>query len=68
MVVVVNLTLGMITPPVGGLLFVTCVATKTTLTELNKELPPFLIAQLIVLLLLTFVPALSVWLPHYVGF
>lgn len=46
----------------------TCVATKTTLTELNKELPPFLIAQLIVLLLLTFVPALSVWLPHYVGF
>jgi tripartite ATP-independent transporter DctM subunit len=68
MVVVVNLTLGMITPPVGGLLFVTCVATKTSLSELNRELPIFLVAQLIVLLLLTFVPALSVWLPHSLGF
>ncbi len=68
MVVVVNLTLGMITPPVGGLLFVTCVATKTTLSELNKELPIFLLAQCVVLMLLTFVPALSVWLPHTLGF
>ena len=68
MVVVVNLTLGMITPPVGGLLFVTCVATKTTLSELTKELPIFLVAQFIVLMLLTFVPALSTWLPHAMGF
>ena len=68
MVVVVNLTLGMITPPVGGLLFVTCVATKTTLSELNKELPIFLAAQFVVLMLLTFVPALSTWLPHAMGF
>ncbi|MEG3002379.1 MAG: TRAP transporter large permease [Comamonas sp.] len=68
MVVVVNLTLGMITPPVGGLLFVTCVATKTTLSELNKELPIFLLAQFVVLMLLTFVPALSTWLPHTLGF
>ncbi|MBV7420340.1 MULTISPECIES: TRAP transporter large permease [unclassified Comamonas] len=68
MVVVVNLTLGMITPPVGGLLFVTCVATKTTLSELNKELPLFLLAQFVVLMLLTFIPALSTWLPHTLGF
>ncbi len=46
----------------------TCVATKTTLSELNKELPIFLVAQFIVLMLLTFVPALSVWLPHSLGF
>lgn len=68
MVVVVNLTLGMITPPVGGLLFVTCVATKTTLSELNRELPLFLLAQFVVLMLLTFIPALSTWLPHTLGF
>lgn len=68
MVVVVNLTLGMITPPVGGLLFVTCVATKTTITELTRELPLFLVAQFVVLMLLTFVPALSTWLPHALGF
>ena len=68
MVVVVNLTLGMITPPVGGLLFVTCVATKTTITELTRELPLFLVAQFVVLMLLTLVPALSTWLPHALGF
>lgn len=68
MVVIVNLTLGMITPPVGGLLFVTSVATKVPLMALTRELPPFLWAHLVVLLLLTFVPAISTWLPHALGF
>ncbi|GKT24084.1 TRAP transporter large permease [Acidovorax sp. SUPP3334] len=68
MVVIVNLTLGMITPPVGGLLFVTSVATKVPLAALTKELPPFLLAHLVVLILLTFVPAISTWLPHALGF
>ncbi len=68
MVVIVNLTLGMITPPVGGLLFVTAVATRVSMAELTKELPPFLLAHLVVLMLLTFVPALSTWLPHVLGF
>ncbi len=68
MVVIVNLTLGMITPPVGGLLFVTSVATKVPLAALTRELPPFLVAHLVVLILLTFVPAISTWLPHALGF
>lgn len=68
MVVIVNLTLGMVTPPVGGLLFVTAVATRVSMAELTKELPPFLLAHLVVLMLLTFVPALSTWLPHVLGF
>lgn len=68
MVVIVNLTLGMITPPVGGLLFVTSVATKVPLAALTRELPPFLLAHLAVLVLLTFVPAISTWLPHALGF
>ncbi len=68
MVVIVNLTLGMITPPVGGLLFVTAVATRVSMAELTKELPPFLLAHLMVLILLTFVPALSTWLPRALGF
>ena len=68
MVVIVNLTLGMITPPVGGLLFVTAVATRVSMAELTQELPPFLLAHLLVLMVLTFVPALSTWLPHILGF
>ncbi len=68
MVVIYNLTLGMITPPVGGLLFVTSNVSKVPLTELTRELKPFLWAHGVVLVLLTFVPALSNWLPHAMGF
>ena len=68
MVVIFNLTLGMITPPVGGLLFVTSNVSKVPLSEITRELKPFLIAHGVVLVLLTFVPALSNWLPHVMGF
>lgn len=68
MIVIVNLTLGMITPPVGGLLFVTCNVSKVPMTALVRELVPFLWAHGVVLLLLTFVPALSTWLPRALGF
>ncbi len=67
-VVIVNLTLGMITPPVGGLLFVTQVVTGEAMGRIVRELWPFLAAQLAVLLLLTLVPGLSVWLPHAMGY
>jgi len=68
MIVIYNLTLGMITPPVGGLLFVTSNVSKVPLSELTRELKPFLWAHGIVLMLLTFVPALSNWLPHMMGY
>lgn len=68
MVVIYNLTLGMITPPVGGLLFVTSNVSKVPLSELTRELKPFLWAHGAVLVLLTFIPALSNWLPHVMGF
>jgi tripartite ATP-independent transporter DctM subunit len=68
MVVIYNLTLGMITPPVGGLLFVTSNVSKVPLNDLTRELKPFLWAHGVVLVLLTFVPALSNWLPHAMGF
>lgn len=67
-VVIVNLTLGMITPPVGGLLFVTSVTVKVGMTALVRQLPPFLVAHLVVLVLLTLFPSLSTWLPHALGF
>lgn len=68
MVVIVNLTLGMITPPVGGLLFVTSNVAKIPLPDLVRELKPFLLAHAVVLMLLTFIPALSTGLPHLLGF
>ena len=68
MIVIYNLTLGMITPPVGGLLFVTSNVSKVPLSELTRELMPFLWAHGVVLVVITFVPALSSWLPHVLGF
>jgi tripartite ATP-independent transporter DctM subunit len=67
-VVIVNLTLGMITPPVGGLLFVTQVVSGETMGRIVRELWPFLAAQLGVLLLLTLVPGFSTWLPSAMGY
>jgi C4-dicarboxylate transporter, DctM subunit len=66
--VIVNLTIGMITPPVGGLLFVTSIVARVPLTRLTGELWPFLAAQLGVLALLTLVPGLSSWLPAVFGY
>jgi len=67
-VVIVNLTMGMITPPVGGLLFVTSVVAKVPLSRLVRELWPFMWAQIVVLIILSLVPALSTWLPGVFGF
>lgn len=67
-VVIVNLTIGMITPPVGGLLFVTAIVSGVKVEAMTKELWPFLGAQLAVLGLLTFVPAITLWLPHAMGY
>jgi tripartite ATP-independent transporter DctM subunit len=68
MIVIYNLTLGMITPPVGGLLFVTSNVARVPVGPLVRELWPFLIAHLVILILLTFIPALSNWLPYTLGF
>jgi tripartite ATP-independent transporter DctM subunit len=68
MIVIYNLTLGMITPPVGGLLFVTSNVSRVPLSDLTRELKPFLWAHGIVLMMLTFIPALSNWLPKLMGF
>jgi tripartite ATP-independent transporter DctM subunit len=68
MVVIVNLTLGMITPPVGALLFVTSIVSGVSMGRMTRELVPMFAAQLGVLLLLTLVPALSTWLPAVFGY
>jgi C4-dicarboxylate transporter, DctM subunit len=67
-VVIVNLTMGMLTPPVGGLLFVTSVVARVPLARMIGELWPFLWAQLAVLMLLSLFPAISTALPGLFGY
>jgi len=67
-VVIVNLTLGLTTPPVGSLIFVVSSAANLRPAALVRELPPFFLANLFVLMMLTFVPSLSTWLPRLSGY
>jgi tripartite ATP-independent transporter DctM subunit len=62
-VLIVNLGIGTITPPVGPVLFVACAVGKVSMWEATKTSAPFYTAMVIVLLLVTYVPALSLWLP-----
>lgn len=64
---VFNLALGLITPPVGGVLFVGAAIGKISMERVLPGLWPFYIPMLIVLLLITFVPALVLTLPGWFG-
>ncbi|MCT7376653.1 TRAP transporter large permease [Chelativorans salis] len=68
LVVILSLTIGMITPPVGGVLFVVSVVSRIPLMRIVATIGPFLLAELLVLLLLVFVPAASLWLPGLFGY
>jgi tripartite ATP-independent transporter DctM subunit len=63
MIMILNLGIGLITPPVGPTLFVGCAIGKVTMEEVSKELWPFYGAMCLALLLVTYVPAISLWLP-----
>ncbi|WP_027261637.1 TRAP transporter large permease [Sedimentitalea nanhaiensis] len=67
-IVIVNLTLGLTTPPVGSLIFVVSSTVHLKPSALIREMPPFFLALATALLLITFIPALSVWLPQVSGF
>lgn len=67
-IVIVNLTLGLTTPPVGSLIFVVSSTMNIKPSALIKEMPPFFLALASALLLITFAPALSTWLPRISGF
>jgi len=67
-IVIVNLTLGLTTPPVGSLIFVVSSTVGLKPSTLIREMPPFFIALAAALLLITFVPFLSTWLPAVSGF
>jgi len=63
----INLGLGLCTPPVGTCLFVGCAVGKIKIEESLKTIWPFYIALLLALVLVTYVPAFSLWLPSLLG-
>lgn len=67
LIVVFALSLGTITPPVGNVLFVSAKVAGLRIEPVIAALVPFFIALLIGLVIVTFVPALSLWLPETLG-
>jgi TRAP-type C4-dicarboxylate transport system permease large subunit len=64
--IVILLLIGTITPPVGILLYLTCAMTKTPISEALKYITPFVVAMLAVVLLVAFLPPLSLFVPHLI--
>ena len=62
-VMILNLVLGLLTPPVGLVLYVLSSVTGSSVQTVTRGTVPFLIPLLITLLIITFVPAFSLWLP-----
>jgi tripartite ATP-independent transporter DctM subunit len=59
-----NIMIGTITPPVGMIMYVVCALGKVSIVEFSKEVWPFLIALVIALFLVTYIPSLAMWLPN----
>ncbi len=64
---IANLCIGLCTPPVGSCLFLGCGIGKTTIANVTKPMIPFFLAMVVAVLLITFIPALSMWLPGVAG-
>ncbi len=67
-IMVLNLSVGLCTPPVGSVLFIGCSVAKVKIQDVIKPLLPMFIAMIAVLMLVTYVPELSLWLPELFGY
>jgi tripartite ATP-independent transporter DctM subunit len=65
-VMILNLMIGLLTPPMGSLLFVTCKVAELKLVDLLKEIWPFIIGLIIALMIITYVPQTVLWLPNLI--
>ncbi len=62
-IIVLNLCVGLCTPPVGSVLFIGCIVANLKIEQVIKPLLPMFVVMIIVLMLVTFIPSLSLWLP-----
>ena len=63
-IMVLNLCVGLCTPPVGSVLFIGCSVASLKIEQVIRPLLPMFIIMIVVLMLVTYIPALSLWLPN----
>jgi len=68
LVMVLNIAVGLLTPPLGVCLFVVCGVTGISLGRIIRSVLPFLALELAVLLLVTYVPSVILWIPGLLGY
>jgi C4-dicarboxylate transporter DctM subunit len=68
LVMVLNIAVGLLTPPLGVCLFVVCGVTGISLSRIIRSVLPFLALELLVLLLVTYVPSVILWIPGLLGY
>jgi len=66
-IMMLNLGIGLCHPPVGAILFVGCAVGKVTIEEVMRRIWPFYGVMLLVLMLVTYIPSISLWLPRLLG-
>lgn len=67
-VMLINLNIGLITPPLGQCIFTVCSITNLTMEQVVKATVPFILTEIAVLLLITYVPVLTAFVPKMLGF
>jgi len=67
-VIVTNLGVGLVTPPVGACLFVASAIGRTPVDKLIKPLMPFLVVMTVALFLITYWPDMTLFIPRYLGY
>ena len=67
-IMVLSLNIALMTPPVGACLFVVCGITKLSLESISKAIWPFIIAEVIVLFIITFIEPITMFFPRLLGF
>ena len=67
-IMVLSLNIALMTPPVGACLFVACGISKLSLEAISKAIWPFIVAEVIVLFIITFVEPISMFVPRLFGF
>jgi len=67
-IMVLSLNIGLMTPPVGACLFVSCSIAKISLARLSKAIFPFIIMEVIALFIVAYIPEISLIIPKLLGF
>jgi len=67
MIMLLNLGIGLCHPPVGAILFVGCAVGRVTIEQVVREIWPFYGVMFLVLMLVTYIPSVSLWLPRLLG-